>query len=111
MDSMKVFRRYTTARNEEFIVPNINLRLWVNAAIYFTACMISDVKLSKSLTITLLVFLATKFHFGHRVFMRGGVLLMFFIILTLAEIIPPPAKIAYEAGRVFDAIHTKLLSG
>jgi hypothetical protein len=82
----------------------------MNAAVYFTACMISDVKLSISLTVTALVFLATKFHFGHRIFIRGGIVLLVFVILTLVDIIPPRAKIADHAGRVFDAIHAKILS-
>jgi hypothetical protein len=108
---MTFFRRYLTVRNEEFLIPDINLRLWVNAAIYFVASMMWGLNFWRSLGVASIVLLATKFHFGQRLFMQVGVLLVFFIVVVLADVIPPSVRTAFQADSIVEMLQAKRSGG
>jgi hypothetical protein len=69
---------------------SIDFRAYINSAVYFGVMAFSGVSLWKALVIAIVVFLATRYSYGRRVLLSGGIVLLFAGLAVWADVIPGP---------------------
>src|SRR5450631_1541491 len=75
----------------EFRFESIDFIPWLNAVVYFTVMLYYGTSLGKALIVTVVVLLATIFHHGRRMLIRGGMATVFFGLAIWADIVPEPS--------------------
>jgi hypothetical protein len=75
----------------EFRFHLIDYYPWLNAVVYFTTMAYYGVSPGKALIVTVVVLLATIFHYGRRMLIKGGMAMVFLGLAIWANIVPEPS--------------------